>query len=128
MNNGGELTIVLNIILFIIGVALGAGACYVFLTNFRKQGIDQAKVDAERIVKDAEKEAKDIKRDKILEAKEDILKLKSDMEKDREQRRGELERFERRLLNREENLEKRATPWIVVTAPSRTRKPRPRNR
>ncbi len=108
MNNGGELAIVLNIILFIIGVALGAGACYFFLNNFRNQGIGQAKEEAEKIVRDAEKEADNIKRDKILEAKEEVLKLKADQEKERDQRRGELERFERRLLNREENLEKKS--------------------
>ncbi len=67
----------------------------------------EARETAEKILKEAEKEANDIKRSRLLEAKEEILKLKAQLEKDREDRRAELQRYERRLISREENIDKK---------------------
>lgn len=69
--------------------------------------MSEARETAEKVLKEAEKEANDIKRSRLLEAKEEILKLKAQLEKDREDRRAELQRYERRLISREENIDKK---------------------
>ncbi|MCD4782448.1 MAG: ribonuclease Y [Candidatus Eremiobacteraeota bacterium] len=96
------------IISAIVGMIMGAVVCYFTQRHFEQKKIGEAKETAGKIIEDAKKEANDIKRTMVLEAKEENLKLKSELEKDREDRRSELQRFERRLMSREENLEKKS--------------------
>ena len=43
----------------------------------------------------------------LLEAKEEIHKLRSDVERENKERRSELQRMERRILQKEESLDKK---------------------
>jgi len=67
----------------------------------------KAQKEAQRLIDDSQKEAEALKKEKLIEAKDEIFRERAKMEKDREERRSELQRLERRLLQKEENLDKK---------------------
>ncbi|MCK4542326.1 MAG: ribonuclease Y [Spirochaetales bacterium] len=64
---------------------------------------------AERVKQDAIKEAEAEKRELLLETKDQLLSERNAFEREFRDRRNELQRFERRILQKEENLEKKTT-------------------
>lgn len=60
-----------------------------------------------QMIDDAQKRAESIKKETILEAKEEVYRIKSENEKENRDRRNELQRAERRLVQREETLDKK---------------------
>lgn len=57
------------------------------------------------MVDEAEKIGEAKKKEALLEAKEDIHKLRLELDKETKERRVELQRIERRLVQKEENLD-----------------------
>lgn len=83
--------------------------------NYRKR-IAEAKIGvaeerAERIVEDAKKDAEAKKKEILLEAKEESIKVKNEMEKEVRDRRNEQQRTERRLIQKEETLDRKADAY-----------------
>ena len=70
--------------------------------------IGSAEEKSREIIDEALKVAETKKREALLEAKEESLKTKNELEKETKERRNELQRYERRVLNKEENLDKKA--------------------
>jgi ribonuclease Y len=68
----------------------------------------KAEEDAKRTLDDAVKAAEAKKKEAILEAKEEVHKLRADLEKESRERRNEIQRLERRNLQREESLDKKS--------------------
>ncbi len=66
---------------------------------------------AERIVEDAKKDAEAKKKEILLEAKEESIKVKNEMEKEVRDRRNEQQRTERRLIQKEETLDRKADAY-----------------
>ncbi|MDR2392748.1 MAG: ribonuclease Y [Treponema sp.] len=62
---------------------------------------------AERIKQDAIKEAEAKKREILLEAKDQVIRERNQQERETRERRAELQRYERRVLQKEETLEKK---------------------
>ena len=69
--------------------------------------IGSATEEAARIVNNAMTEAEQKKKESILEAKDEIHKLRSETEQDLRERRTEVQRQERRLIQKEESLDKK---------------------
>ncbi|MCP4653369.1 MAG: ribonuclease Y [Candidatus Omnitrophica bacterium] len=69
--------------------------------------LKQAKSDVERSLKDARSKADEIARKADLDGKELLYKLRVDFEKQHSSKKEELTQLEKRLLQREENLERR---------------------
>jgi len=98
--------ILLSFIVLIVaigGVALG----YYYRKRIDEGKICSAEEAARRIVEEAEKQAEAIKRETLLEAKEEVHKLRSDLEREIRERRNEAQRVERRLIQKEENLDRK---------------------
>jgi ribonuclease Y len=91
------------VVLPLIGFFLGLVVRWLY-AKFQLSSSEQT---AERIKQDAIKEAEAKKKELILETKDQLIKERSQQEKDLRERRGELQRFERRVLQKEENLEKK---------------------
>lgn len=72
-----------------------------------KRGLLQLKRQ-QKIVEEAKQEASAIKREKHLEAKEEAHRLRNEIERESRDRRNELQRFERRLMQKEESLDRKA--------------------
>jgi ribonuclease Y len=90
-------------------IALGLG----FLTGFlyRKYTMDtrleSLEVLGKKILDEARRDAEGLKKEAKLQAKDQLLQLKMDFEKETYDRRQELNLLERRLLQKEEHLEKK---------------------
>lgn len=93
----------------LIITGIGSGAVCVLITillsKFKK---DSAMHNAEQIKRDAQKEAEHIQREAKVSAKTELLKLKEDFEEEMKLRRHEQLSNEKRLSQREDNLERKA--------------------
>jgi ribonuclease Y len=69
--------------------------------------LSSAEAKSQRIIQDAIKEAENKRRELLLEAKDQLLKEKNALEKEMRDRRGDLQMIEKRLLQKEELIEKR---------------------
>ena len=70
--------------------------------------IGSAEEKSREIIDEALRTAETKKREALLEAKEESLKTKNELEKETKERRAELQRYERRVLSKEENLDKKS--------------------
>ncbi|MFT8314700.1 MAG: ribonuclease Y [Clostridium sp.] len=70
--------------------------------------ISKAEEDAKNIRDEASREAESMKKESILEAKDEVHKLRVDFEKESRERRSEIQRLERRNIQREEALDKKS--------------------
>jgi ribonuclease Y len=69
--------------------------------------IELAQNTAARIIEEAKKEANVIKKEAEVQARDSVLQAKLDFEKEIRETRKELQAQERRVLSKEEGLEKR---------------------
>ena len=69
--------------------------------------IGSAEERSREIIDEALKIAETKKREALLEAKEESLKTKNELERETKERRAEIQRYERRVLSKEENLDKK---------------------
>ena len=80
--------------------------------NYRKKVVEaklgSAEEKARQIIDDALKVAETKKREALLEAKEESLKTKNELDKETRERRTELQRYEKRVLSKEESVDKKA--------------------
>ena len=84
---------------------------YVTVNNLKKDAdskIGNAENKAREIIDDALKNAEAKKKETLLEIKEESIKTKNELEKETKERRAELQRYEKRVLSKEEALDKRA--------------------
>jgi ribonuclease Y len=81
-------------------------------TAYRKKTyeskIGTAEEKSREIIDEALKTAETKKREALLEAKEESIRTKNELEKETRERRAELQRYERRVLSKEENLDKKS--------------------
>jgi len=80
---------------------------YVLRTIIAKKNVRTAEYQAKDILEKVQREVKERKQKADVEAKELLYKLRSDFEKETKERRQELTELERRLLQREENIERK---------------------
>lgn len=73
-----------------------------------KQKIVKVEEETQAVLEDAKKQSEALKKESILEAKEEVHRLRSDFEKETRERRNEIQRLERRLIQREESLDKKS--------------------
>uniref|UniRef100_UPI004056728A ribonuclease Y n=1 Tax=Agathobacter sp. TaxID=2021311 RepID=UPI004056728A len=78
-----------------------------FHKNSAKSKIGNAEERAREIIDDAVKKAEAKKRESMLEIKEETIRAKNDIEKEIKERRNEISRNERRIVQKEENLDKK---------------------
>ena len=97
------------IVVFAIFVVL-VGIFVVIYTrkNISQANISKAEKEAKKILDDSEKDAETRKKEAILEAKEEVHRLRTDLEKESRERRNEVQRLERRNIQREESLDKKS--------------------
>ncbi len=92
-------------------VAAAVISHFVTVSNLRNNAeskIGNAENKAREIIDDAVKTAEAKKKESLLEIKEESIKNKNELEKETKERRSELQRYEKRVLSKEEALDKRA--------------------
>lgn len=70
--------------------------------------MDSAEEKAREIIDEAMKTAEAKKREGLLEVKEEALKNKNELEKESKERRNELQKYEKRVLSKEEAVDRKA--------------------
>lgn len=97
-----------------IGIVIAVIASFIFYKRGfearKKQAeaaIGSAEQEAQRIVGEALKQGENKKRETLLEAKEEIHKTRIEIDRDIKDRRNEFQRQERRLVQKEESLDKK---------------------
>ena len=83
-----------------------------FLANLYHSKVTDAKIGnadekAREIIDEAVKTAETKKRESMLEVKEESIKAKNELDKEIKERRAEIQRSERRVVQKEENLDKK---------------------
>ncbi len=101
---------VLNIIALFISSAVIFVPVGVFLRKLVAESkIQSAEHEAKRLIENAKIDADNIKKEELIKAKEDVLQVRNDLDKEIKERRGEIQLQEKRLIQKEENLEKRTS-------------------
>ena len=99
------------IIAVIVTLVLAVPITYLITVTYRKKVSDQkigsAEEKAREIIDEAVKTAETKKRETLLEVKEETIKSKNDLDKEIRERRAEIQRNERRIVQKEENLDKK---------------------
>ena len=101
--DGTILAVIIGVVCLIAGLSVG----YLYRKGVAEKKIGRAEDTVAQMVEDAQKRAEAIKKETVLEAKEEVHKLRSEFDKESKERRNEQTRIERRLLQREEVLEKK---------------------
>ncbi len=103
---------VMIIIAVVITLVIAVPVSCLAAINYRKKIVESkigsAEEKARQIIDDALKTAETKKREALLEAKEESLKMKNESEKEARERRTELQRYEKRVLSKEEAVDKKA--------------------
>ena len=104
----------IGIVIAVVAVLVIAAAVishFVTVSNLKKNAeskIGNAESKAREIIDDAVKTAESKKKESLLEIKEESIKNKNELEKETKERRAELQRYEKRVLSKEETLDKKA--------------------
>ena len=86
---------------------MGGFGGYMMRKQAAEKQIGSAEEEARRIVREAEEKGEAAKKMKMLEAKEDVHRLRQELDKDTRERRSEIQRHERRVVQKEENLDRK---------------------
>ena len=103
---------VMTVLAVVIALVIAIPVTALVAVNYRKKVVEakigSAEEKARQILDDALKVAETKKREALLEAKEESLKTKNELEKETKERRTELQRYEKRVLSKEESIDKKA--------------------
>lgn len=95
------------ILIAVGGAILGLTAGFVMHKRAVDNKIGSTREEAARIIEGARSRAEAISKEKIAEAKEEVRQLRGDCDRDCKERRLEIQKNERRLLQREEQFDKK---------------------
>ncbi len=91
----------------IAALAIGLLAGYILRKSMAEKAIGSAEQRAQNIILDAESQAETTKKEIAIEAKEEAHRLRSDVEREIKERRNEMNRLEKRLISKEESIDKK---------------------
>ena len=101
-----------SVIIAVVITLLVTAVVVYFVTTAYYKKVTEAKIGnadekAREIIDEAVKTAETKKREAMLEAKEESIRVKNDLDKEVKERRAEIGRSERRIVQKEENLDKK---------------------
>ena len=106
------ITIIVAIVAVVVALLIAVPlTCKVAVDNKAKKDaevVGTAEDRARSIIDEALKTAETKKREALLEVKEESLRTKNELEKETKERRNELQKYERRVLSKEESVDKKA--------------------
>jgi ribonuclease Y len=98
---------VIQVVVGLIGAAIGITVGYFIRKNISESKIGQAENLAKEIIDKATRDSETVKKEKLLEAKEEIHKWRTEAERENKERRSDIQRFEKRVIQKEEVLDKK---------------------
>lgn len=91
--------------LLIVALALGLLVGYILRKAVGEKAIGSAEQKAKNLILDAENRSETIKKEITIEAKEEAHRMRSEVEREVRERRTEIQRAEKRLIQKEESLD-----------------------
>ena len=101
------ITITNAILIALVTAIIAAFIGYMARKKIAEGKINQAEIVAKEVVEKAEKDSETVKKEKLIEAKEEVHKMRNEFDRDYKERRSELQKFEKRLIQKEEHLDKK---------------------
>ena len=98
---------VIQVVVGLISAAIGIMVGYFIRKNISESKIGQAENLAKEIIDKATKDSETVKKEKLLEAKEEIHKWRTEAERENKERRSDIQKFEKRVIQKEEVLDKK---------------------
>ena len=103
---------IIVVVVLLVAIIVTAFVSKTVAINNYKQ-LEEAKIGnadekAREIIDDALKTAETKKREALLEAKEEAIRTKNEIEHESKERRAEIQRYEKRVLSKEETLDKKS--------------------
>ncbi|MBE6036011.1 MAG: ribonuclease Y [Clostridiales bacterium] len=95
------------VIIGIFALALGLLIGYIIRKTVGEKAIGSAELKAKNLILDAETKATTLQKELRMEAKEEAHRIRSEAERDARERRAEVAKTERRMLQKEENIDKK---------------------
>jgi len=99
--------IIINIAIFLISAVIFTFVGFTIRKKIAESKMKSAENEAKRIIELANKEAENKKKEEIFKAKEEIMLARKELDQEVRERRGEVQLQEKRLIQKEENLENR---------------------
>lgn len=100
-----EIYILIPMVILILGLGFAAG--WYLNARMGQNKIISAEERAKRIIEAAERDANMLQKEKMLEVKDEWYRRKKEFEAEVQSKRNKLEAFQKQLVNREENLERK---------------------
>ncbi len=94
-------------VIVVLAIVITWFVAIAYRKNIAEAKLGKAEDKAREIIDEALKSAEAKKRETLLEAKEEALRMKNDIDKEVKDRRAEIQRVEKRVLSKEENLERK---------------------
>ncbi|MBO5398138.1 MAG: ribonuclease Y [Clostridia bacterium] len=99
-------------ILIIVATILISAVIFIPVGVFIRKKIAESKIqsaerEANRLIESVKLEAENLKKEELIRAKEEVLQIRNELDKEIKERRGDIQVQEKRLIQKEENLEKR---------------------
>ena len=101
-------------ILIIVATVLISAVIFIPVGVFIRRRIAESKIqsaesEAKRLIESVKIEAENLKKEELIKAKEEVLLIRNELDQEIKERRGDIQAKERRIIQKEENLEKRIT-------------------
>ena len=102
-----ELVAIIVVAVAVVFSIISSVITSLYRKNVSEKKIGNAESKAREIIDEAIKTAESKKKEALLEAKEENLKTKNELDKEVRERRAEIQRYEKRVLNKEETIDKK---------------------
>jgi len=96
------------VVIFVVSIGISVFVGFNLRKKIAESKIGSAEQEAESIILEAKKSAEAKKKEILLEAKEENIKIKNEVDRDNKERKAELQRYEKRLLQKEETLDRKS--------------------
>ena len=96
-----------SVLLIIMALLVGLGIAFWNKTNIANKKIEHAKDESARIIEDARRDADTLLKEASIEAKDRLLKLKGEFDAETKETRSEIKKREARLIQKEENIDRK---------------------
>jgi len=102
-----QISVLIFIVALLFASALGLAVGFFIRKKLGESQLESSEKIAERVIAEAQKKAEMLEKEAQLQAKETLYQAKADFDKEMTDKRGALQGLERRLLQKEENIDKK---------------------
>jgi ribonuclease Y len=102
-----QLSPAIVVVVFAASIGLGLLIGYFVRKRLGEARMESAEKAAQKLIDEAQKSAEMLKKEARLQAKDELYQTKAEFDKEMAEKRSEVQRLERRLLQREANIDKK---------------------